>query len=158
ADGGERAAPERVRGALQEAPQGFASGRPHRVPVMGQPPDNKRPLPLAVSMGDPAGIGLEIALKAWAERRDAGIGAFLLFADPEATAERARMLGLAVPILPVATAAAALDAFATGLPVRPIQCPVRPRPGEPDAVNAAAVIEAIEEATAAVVHKEAAAV
>jgi 4-hydroxythreonine-4-phosphate dehydrogenase len=125
---------------------------------MGGAPDNKRPLPLAVSMGDPAGIGLEITLKAWVERRDAGIGAFLLFGDPEAAAERARMLGLAVPIVPVATPTAALDVFATGLPVRPVLCPQRPRPGEPDAANAAAVIEAIEEATAAVVRREAAAI
>jgi 4-hydroxythreonine-4-phosphate dehydrogenase len=125
---------------------------------MGQPPDNRRPPPLAVSMGDPAGIGLEITLKAWAERRDSGIGPFLLFGDPEAVAERARMLGLAVPIVPVATPAAALDAFGSGLPVRPVLCPVRPRPGEADAANAPAVIEAIEEATAAVVRKDAAAI
>jgi len=125
---------------------------------MGQEPDKRRPLPLAVSMGDPAGIGLEITIKAWSERRHSGIGPFVLFGDLEAVAERARMLGLAVPIIPIATPAAALDAFASGLPVRPVACPVRPRPGVPDATNAPAVIEAIEEATAAVVRREAAAV
>lgn len=125
---------------------------------MGQEPDKRRPLPLAVSMGDPAGIGLEIALRAWSERRDSGIGPFVLFGDLEAAAERARMLGLAVPIIPVATPAAAIDAFAAALPVRPIACRVRPRPGEPDPANAPAVIAAIEEATAAVVRHEAAAI
>jgi 4-hydroxythreonine-4-phosphate dehydrogenase len=125
---------------------------------MGQEPDRRRPLPLAVSMGDPAGIGLEITLKAWSERRDNGVGAFVLFGDPEAAAERARMLGLAVPITPVATAAAAIDVFGSALPIKPVACRVRPRVGEPDAANAAAIIAAIEEATAAIVHHEAAAV
>jgi 4-hydroxythreonine-4-phosphate dehydrogenase len=125
---------------------------------MGQEPGNRRPLPLAVSMGDPAGIGLEIALKAWSERRDNGIGAFVLYGDPEATAERARTLGLAVAITPVATPAAALDVFASALPVKPVACSVRPRPGEPDAANAGAIILAIEEATAAVVRHEATAI
>ena len=103
---------------------------------MGQEPDTRRPLPLAVSMGDPAGIGLEITLKAWSERRDNGIGPFVLYADVEAVTERARLLSLAVPITPVATPAAALDAFGASLPVRPVPCLVRPRPGEPDAANA----------------------
>ena len=125
---------------------------------MGEVRDNRRPLPLAVSMGDPAGIGLEITLKAWSERRDSGIGPFVLFGDVEAAAERARMLGLAVPIIPVATPAAAPDAFASGLPVRPVACTVRPRPGVPDTANAPAIIGAIEEATAAVVRREAAAI
>jgi 4-hydroxythreonine-4-phosphate dehydrogenase len=125
---------------------------------MGQEPDTRRPLPLAVSMGDPAGIGLEITLKAWSERRDNGIGPFVLYGDVEAVAERARLLGLAVPITPVATPAAALDAFGASLPIRPVPCRVRPRPGEPDAANAAAIIMAIEEATAAVVRHEAAAI
>jgi 4-hydroxythreonine-4-phosphate dehydrogenase len=109
-------------------------------------------------MGDPAGIGLEITLKAWSERRDNGIGPFVLYGDVEAVAERARLLGLAVPITPVATPAAALDAFGTSLPVRPVPCRVRPRPGEPDAANATAIIMAIEEATATVVRHEAAAI
>jgi 4-hydroxythreonine-4-phosphate dehydrogenase len=125
---------------------------------MGQEPDKRRPLPLAVSMGDPAGIGLEITLRAWHERRDNGIGAFVLFGDPEAAAERARMLGLAVPITPVATPAAALDVFGSALPIKPVSCRVRPHAGEPNAANAAAVITAIEEATAAVVRHEAAAI
>ena len=125
---------------------------------MGEVRDNRRPLPLAVSMGDPAGIGLEITLKAWSERRDSGIGPFVLFGDVEAATERARMLGLAVPIIPVATPAAAPDAFASGLPVRPVACAVRPRPGEPNTANAPAIIEAIEEAAAAIVRREAAAI
>jgi len=124
---------------------------------MRHEPDSKRPLPLAVSMGDPAGIGLEIALKAWTERREKGIDAFVLFADPEAVADRARMLGLAVPIAAVAAPAEAAEAFASSLPVRPVLCSVRPRPGEADPANAGAVIAAIAEATAAVVGREAAA-
>jgi 4-hydroxythreonine-4-phosphate dehydrogenase len=128
---------------------------------MGPPskrgPEAVRNLPLAVSMGDPAGIGLEISLKAWAARGDERLAAFALFADPDVVAWRARMLGLDVPVAVIGMAAEAAQAFGGALPVRPIGVAARPRPGVPDPANAPAVIAAIEAATAAVVRGEAAA-
>jgi 4-hydroxythreonine-4-phosphate dehydrogenase len=120
--------------------------------------DHRRRRPLAVSMGDPAGIGPEITLRAFAERSDKGLEPFVVFADKDLFAERARALGLAVPIALVATPAEALDAFADALPVIHVPLAVRARAGDPDARNAPAVIAAIEAATAAAVHGEAAAV
>jgi len=120
-------------------------------------PESRRAVPLAVSMGDPAGIGLEISLKAWGGRRERGLDPFVLFADLDALAERAHSLGLRVPILAIKELAEAAETFATALPVRPVPLPARPHPGVPDPANAPAVIAAIEEATQAVVCGQAAA-
>ena len=114
--------------------------------------------PLALTMGDPAGIGLEIALFAWQQRNERGIGSFALYGDPEAVQARARLLGRKVPIATIETAAAAAQNFATALPVVVIRQRVEAHPGRPDPANAGAVIHAIEEATAAVVRGEAAAI
>ncbi len=120
-------------------------------------PEGTRRLPLAVSMGDPAGIGLDITLKAWAARSEQGLSPFVLFADPDAIAERARTLGLAVPIAALGALGEAAEAFQTALPVWPLPLPAKARAGVPDPANAPAVIAAIEAATAAVARGEAAA-
>jgi 4-hydroxythreonine-4-phosphate dehydrogenase len=122
--------------------------------MRSEPAGNPR-VPLAVSMGDPAGIGLEVTLKAWALRADEALPPFVLFADPIAAAERARALGLAVPIAPIERLAGAAETFKTALPVRSVPLPARARPGVPDPANASAVIGAIEAATAAVAAGEA---
>lgn len=118
----------------------------------------RRPPPLALTMGDPAGIGLEIALRAWGERFERALHPFVFYADPEAVSERARRLGLSAPIEIVAALADAADHFHERIPVRPIRLRAAVRPGEPDPANAAAVILSIEEATAAVVRGEASAI
>jgi 4-hydroxythreonine-4-phosphate dehydrogenase len=120
-------------------------------------PTGIRRVPLAVSMGDPAGIGLEITLKAWAARESEGLAPFVLFADPIAVAERARTLRLSVPIAPIESLAVAAETFKTALPLRTVTLPVRARPGVPDPANAPAVIGAIEQATASVAAGQAAA-
>ena len=125
---------------------------------MGAAADPRRRQPLAVSMGDPAGIGPEITLRAWLERSDRGLDPFLVFADHDVLAERARHLGLAVPIAIVKAPGEALEAFRGGLPVLHTPVAARVRAGVCDPANAAAVIEAIEAATAAVVRGEAAAI
>ena len=53
--------------------------------------------PLALTMGEPAGVGGEIALKAWL-RRDEGLPRFFAVDDPERLRRLARRLDLAVPI------------------------------------------------------------
>jgi 4-hydroxythreonine-4-phosphate dehydrogenase len=44
------------------------------------------PKPLAVALGDPAGIGPEIVAKAWERRAEEGIGRFFAVGSPEAVA------------------------------------------------------------------------
>ena len=110
----------------------------------------ERVTPIAVSMGDPAGIGPDIALLSWWERSRHGLLPFVLYGDPDVLAERARALGLAVPIGTIASLAEAAAVFPGALPVWPV--PI----GAPGAGGAdAAVVAAIEAATAAVAAGEA---
>ena len=103
--------------------------------------------PLAMTMGDPAGIGPELALAAW---RDRTPGApFVVFAPPGILAAAAKRAGLAVPIIETDPAGAGA-AFPAGLPVVPLRNPVEDSPGRPDPANAAATIESIERAVEAV--------
>ena len=150
----ERAAPEGVRDPGQEAPQRPASGCPHRVPVSGRSRHDQAGRCHSPSrMGDPAGIGPDITLKAWSERRDNGIGALRALRRPRGAWPSERAARPRRADHPRCHAGAALDAFGASLPIRPVPCRVRPRPGEPDAADAAAIITAIEEATAAVVRR-----
>jgi 4-hydroxythreonine-4-phosphate dehydrogenase len=115
---------------------------------------NRRRPPLALTMGDPAGIGIEIALMAWHGRAAAAVPPFVLFADPDAVAARARALRLDVPIEPVDSLAHAAQTFARSLPVHVVRLSSPPVAGRPDGANAGAVIRSIEEALASVVRGE----
>ena len=104
--------------------------------------------PLAVTQGDPSGIGVEIALKAWLQRstaRDNQYAPWFLLADPDHVARQARHLGLAAPIKTVTPQDAAAT-FATALPVVPLKARVHGEPGKPDAHDAPATLESIERA------------
>jgi 4-hydroxythreonine-4-phosphate dehydrogenase len=106
-------------------------------------------------MGDPAGIGIEIALKAWRDRNISAVPPFVLFADPDAIAPRAAALGLEIPIEIIDSLAHAGGTFAKALPVCPVRLASRAVPGRPDSANAGAVIRSIEAALEAVVDGEA---
>ena len=54
--------------------------------------------PLALTLGEPAGIGPDITLAAWLQRRELDLPAFYVLADPQCLARRAKRLGLDVPI------------------------------------------------------------
>src|SRR5882672_8444344 len=113
--------------------------------------------PLALTMGEPAGIGAEIALAAW-RRRAEGVPPFFLLDDVERLAALARRLGWTVPLRAIAAPEEAAAAFPGQLPVLPVAL-LRPVvPGQPDAGNAPAVIAAIDAAVAFVDAGRAAAV
>jgi 4-hydroxythreonine-4-phosphate dehydrogenase len=101
--------------------------------------------PLALTLGEPAGIGLDITLAAWRRRAELSLPPFYLIADPRHLGERAKRLGLDVPIVVVEPAGAA-KAFPTSLPVVDVGIKVRAEPGAPDATSAPAAIAAIERA------------
>ena len=100
--------------------------------------------PLALTMGDPAGIGGELSLKAWLARRTAR--PFVALDDPDRLADIARALHLDVPIRIVNAAAAAGAVFREALPVLPVRLVAPVRPGIADPPNAPAVITSIERA------------
>jgi 4-hydroxythreonine-4-phosphate dehydrogenase len=104
-------------------------------------------LPLAVTMGEPAGVGGELSLKAWLARRP-GIRPFFALDDPARLSALARRLGYEVPVLEIAQPAEAAALFGSALPVVPVKIRTRVQAGHPDPVNAPATIEAIERAVA----------
>jgi 4-hydroxythreonine-4-phosphate dehydrogenase len=101
--------------------------------------------PLALTMGDPAGIGGELSLRAWLALHGAG-HCFVALDDPDRLIALARALTLDVPVATVASPDEADAVFATSLPVMPIRLTNTPRPGHPDKANALAVIASIERA------------
>jgi 4-hydroxythreonine-4-phosphate dehydrogenase len=112
--------------------------------------------PLALTMGDPAGIGGEIALKAWLELRSTG-PAFFALDDPARLAGLARALGLPVPIREIQRAADAAATFPAAFPVLPVRVARESRAGIPDPANADAILESIRRAVALTQAGEAAA-
>ena len=102
---------------------------------------------LALTQGDPAGIGPEIALKAWSARREHGLSPFFVVSDPAFLERAAERLGLAVPVR-AAQPAEAASIFDEALPVLPLSVGVAAKAGQPSAASAAGTIESIERAVA----------
>jgi len=102
-------------------------------------------LPLALSQGDPAGVGPDIALTAWLERSALGLPPFLFIGDPDVLAVRARQLEIEVPLRET-DAAGAAAAFIDALPVLPIPAGVDVVAGTPHVATAKGTIAAIEKA------------
>ncbi|MEZ2332845.1 4-hydroxythreonine-4-phosphate dehydrogenase PdxA [Mesorhizobium sp. RCC_202] len=108
---------------------------------------SKTDAPLALSVGDPSGIGPEIAIVAWQAGDSAGVPPFYLLADPDLIEARARRIGAAVTIAETLPGHAAHH-FARALPIVPLHARHVDSPGEPDPANAAGTIEAIDRAVA----------
>src|SRR5690606_13881465 len=98
--------------------------------------------PLALTIGDPAGIGPDIALAAWAARKTAAITAFSVVGDPDVLASRARALGIDLR-LRVEEQPSGVAPTHEALAVLPVTTAARVAPGRPDPRNGASVIEAI---------------
>lgn len=101
--------------------------------------------PLALTLGDPAGIGPEIALAAWLARGGLNpIPPFFLVADPAFVERAADRMGLPVPVAEIDPETAA-EVFPRALPVvaLPSGATIAALPGRPDSVHAGAVIESI---------------
>ena len=102
-------------------------------------------LPLALTMGEPGGIGPDITLAAWSRRSAFRLPLFYCLADPDTLRARAAGLGLALPI-EVVTPAEAAAAFDRALPVVRLDGTVAAEAGRAESRNAGAVIEAIARA------------
>ena len=118
-------------------------------------------LPLAVTLGEPAGIGLDLTLAIWRRRVALDLPVFYLIGDPDFLTRRARTLGLDVPLSVVAPADTGGDicaAFERALPVVPLGLAVTAMPGKPDATSAPAAIASIRRAVADAMADRAAAI
>jgi 4-hydroxythreonine-4-phosphate dehydrogenase len=113
--------------------------------------------PLALTQGDPAGIGPDIALAAWLDRQVTGLPCFIYLGDPAVLSARARLIGLDVPLREVEPSAA-LSVFSDALPVHPIPAGAEVAAGEPHVATARGTITAIETAVALTLEGRTAAV
>jgi 4-hydroxythreonine-4-phosphate dehydrogenase len=105
------------------------------------------PSPLALTLGEPAGIGPDITFTAWRRRAEFGLAPFYLLADPAFVARRAERIAPDVTIAVVEPQAAG-TAFETALPVVDIGVTVTAEPGHPDRSSAPAALTAIRRAVA----------
>ena len=114
--------------------------------------------PLALTLGDPAGIGPDITLLAWQAREHAAIPPFVFLGDPDLLVDRAKALGLPLKIAAVDDMRSASTLFADALPVLPIRLPDAVIPGQPDIACGRAVQQSIEDAVRLVTSGEASAI
>jgi 4-hydroxythreonine-4-phosphate dehydrogenase len=101
--------------------------------------------PLALTSGEPAGIGPDITIKAWLRRDELELPPFYLLGDRDLLARRARALGLDVGLADVSADDAA-SAFADALPVVATGHAATAEPGRPDDSSADAALASIRQA------------
>jgi 4-hydroxythreonine-4-phosphate dehydrogenase len=104
-------------------------------------------LPLALTMGEPAGIGGEIALQAWLRRHE-GIPPFYMIDDPDRLGRVAHSLGFDVPIRLVEQREPPAAVFTRALPVKPVGGASAAKPGHPVPADEILVLRSIEMAVA----------
>jgi 4-hydroxythreonine-4-phosphate dehydrogenase len=113
--------------------------------------------PLALTLGEPAGIGPDITIAAWLRRDELNLPPFYLLADERCIAERAKALGADIR-LAVVQSDQAEATFADALPIVATGETGTARPGRPDDSSAAAALASIRQAVADVAAGRAAAI
>lgn len=100
--------------------------------------------PLALTMGEPAGIGGELTLKAWHNHRET-LAPFFVIDCPHRLGTLAMDFGLSIPLAPITDPADAIEVFPHALPV--LEQPVTHTPlGQLNRHSAPAVMKSIERA------------
>lgn len=101
--------------------------------------------PIALTLGEPAGIGPDITIAAWLRRGELNLPPFYLRGDEALIARRAKALGADIRIATVSPGEAAA-AFADALPVAATGERASAEPGKPDASSAPAALASIRQA------------
>ena len=115
--------------------------------------------PLAVTMGDPAGVGPELSAQAWLRRERDDTPAFFVAADPDFLERRIAEAGLGVPVKAIETPADTHAVFGAALPVLPLGGAVPDGlAGVPSVADAAMVLASIEQAVDLVIEGDASAI
>jgi 4-hydroxythreonine-4-phosphate dehydrogenase len=96
-------------------------------------------LPIAVSLGDPAGIGPEVLAKCWDHRERFGLAPFVAIGDPRSV--ESVWDG---PIAAIDDPRDAADAFDTGLPLIQLLAPQADVPGHPSVAGAHCSLDSLE--------------
>lgn len=113
--------------------------------------------PLAVSLGDPAGVGPELICEAWARRNAERLPPFLVCGGAGLLREAAARRGLDLPVVAIDGPADAAGRFAAALPVLG-EADGPCRPGEPDSEGARLALASLEAAAALATTGKAAAI
>jgi len=113
---------------------------------------------LAVTMGEPAGIGGELALMAWRERAAQAIPPFFLIDDPRRLSRLAAHLGFEIPLAELDRPEDAAARFDQALPVLPHPLASDVTPGHPQPANGDCVLQSIARAAGLVAQGRATAV
>ena len=103
-------------------------------------------LPLALSLGDPAGVGPELACAAWLARREAGLSPFFVVGSISVLAGAAQARGIEVALLAIDAPDAAVECFGDVLPVLDI-AGLDYAPGAPSKAGAELALQSLEIAT-----------
>jgi 4-hydroxythreonine-4-phosphate dehydrogenase len=101
--------------------------------------------PIAISMGEPAGIGPDLILKLYAEREQHRLPPFIVMGSVAFLAARARRLELNINFAQT-TVGEAVGQFPVALPVSHVEGLVPDKPGETSPLSGKVVIEAISRA------------
>ncbi len=113
--------------------------------------NNRTSKPLAVTMGEPAGIGPEVILKAWRKCRESDLLFFYI-----GNRQPLEVLETDVPLIEINAPEEAAAALPKGLPVLAIPLKNPAQPGTLDPANAAGVIATLRQAVTFAKNKEAA--
>ncbi|WP_019833357.1 4-hydroxythreonine-4-phosphate dehydrogenase PdxA [Sphingomonas sp. PR090111-T3T-6A] len=95
--------------------------------------------PIAVSIGDPAGIGPEVLAKAWMRRREEGLQPFFAIGDPRSIA-----IVWDGPLRKIETPADAMGCFDEALPIMEVEDAGEIIPGQPNMPGARCAIASLE--------------
>jgi 4-hydroxythreonine-4-phosphate dehydrogenase len=102
--------------------------------------------PIAVTMGEPAGIAPDITLQAWLSLRTKHPQGFFVIGDVRVLKSRAFRLGLKVDFAAIENAAEAGHAFGKALPVLSREVAREPEPGSIEPANSKSVVGSIVDA------------
>ena len=106
------------------------------------PSSQKSTAPLALTIGEPAGIGPEIALKAWQAASDSELPPFVLLGDVDVMGTQSERLG--IPIAQIESVDTGSRIFPEALPVFHIPFAQQPVLGVPSQATAQGVLNAIK--------------
>lgn len=117
--------------------------------------NNTSPLPLIVTMGEPAGIGADIILSSYRQAADHSLSAFGVIGCARTLRQRAQLTKHStVEIIPVTCTSQIRDVFERGLPVLDLPLEHEPHPGVPSSLSARQVIEWVDTAVKLVLAGE----
>ena len=107
------------------------------------------PRPLAVSIGDPAGVGPELIAAAWAARREAGLPPFCVVGSPYIVHEAGERRGVHTSVVEVSNFEEAVEVFPRALPLIPTfnMAEADYTPGVPNRTGAQLALESLDVAT-----------